>query len=87
MDELALVLKWLNEHGFRNLRLEKTGKSAAFRIETPEIRMDKPFETWKTGDMNACFDAIQELMDLAVMFAAIDRVIFGERKQRAEALE
>ena len=81
MDELALVLKWLNEHGFRNLRLEKTGKSAAFRIETPEIRMDKPFETWKTGDMNACFDAVQELMDLAIMFAVIDRVIFGERKQ------
>ena len=80
IDELALILKWLNENGRRNLRLVKTGKSAAFRIETPEISMKKPFETWKTGDLNACFDAIQELMDLAVMFAAIDRVIFRERK-------
>ena len=31
--------------------------------------------------MNACFDAVQELTDLAIMFAVIDRVIFGERKQ------
>ena len=76
MAELSVILKWLHDGGHKNILLEKTGKSAAFRIETPEIRMGKPFETWMMGDLDACFEAIQELADLAAMFAVIDEVVF-----------
>ena len=44
-----------------------TGKSAAFRIITPEIKMYRPFETWEQTDLRTCFEAIQELADLAAM--------------------
>lgn len=75
-DELAIVLKWLHESGHTRLLLEKTGKSAAFRIMTPDIKMYRPFETWKRSDLDICFEAIQELADLAGMFAVINRIMF-----------
>ncbi len=76
LDELAIIQKWLHESGHTNILLEKTGQSAAFRIETPEIVMKRPFETWKLSNLDACFEAIQELTDLASMFAIIDTVVF-----------
>ena len=76
LDELAIVLKWLHESGHTSLMLEKTGKSAAFRIATPDIKMFRPFETWKKSDLDICFEAIQELADLAGMFAIINSVMF-----------
>ncbi len=74
--ELGVILKWLHQNGHSHITLEKTGKSAAFRIHTPEIKMSTPFSQWKMGDLNASFEAIQELADLAMMFAVINRVIF-----------
>ena len=76
LDELAIVLKWLHDSGHTNLILERTGKSAAFRIETPDIKMYRPFETWNLADLDTCFEAIQELSDLAGMFAIINSVMF-----------
>lgn len=76
LDELAIVLKWLHESGHTDILLEKTGKSAAFRIQTPDIKMSRLFETWKMTDLDICFEAIKELADLTGMFAAINRVIF-----------
>ena len=76
LDELAIVLKWLHDSGRTNLILERTGKSAAFRIETPDIKMYRPFETWNLADLDVCFEAIQELSDLAGMFAIINSVMF-----------
>lgn len=80
MAELAVILKWLHDGGHDRITLEKTGKSAAFRIKTPPIKMGKPFDTWKMGDLDACFEAIQELTDLAAMFAVINNVIFRREK-------
>ena len=77
LDKLSIVLKWLHESGHTRILLEKTGKSAAFRIPTPDIKMSRPFETWKMTDLDICFEAIQELSDLAGMFAVINRVIFN----------
>ncbi len=78
IDELAIVLKWLHDSGHTNILLEKTGKSAAFRIMTPDIKMFRPFDTWKMTDLDACFEAIQELADLAGMLVVINNVIFGK---------
>lgn len=76
LDELAIILKWLLESGHTSISLQKTGKSAAFRIATPEIVMKRPFETWKMSNLVVCFEAIQELADLAGMFAIINNVMF-----------
>lgn len=78
-DELSLILKWLHESGHTRLLLEKTGKSASFRIRTPDIKMSRPFETWNMSDLDTCFDAIQELADLAGMFAVINNVMFRKK--------
>lgn len=76
IDPLKVIEKWLHDGGHTDITLVKTNKSAAFRIMTPEIKMSRPFETWKMGDLNRCFEAIQELADLATMFGVIKRVIF-----------
>lgn len=76
LGELAIVLKWLHDSGHTDLILERTGKSAAFRIETPDIKMYRPFETWNLADLDTCFEVIQELSDLAGMFAIINSVMF-----------
>ena len=76
--ELSIILKWLHENGNDHITLEKTSKSAAFRIYTPEIKMNRPFSQWKMGDLNACFDAIQELADLAAMFVVMNKVVFAK---------
>ena len=78
MSEIQVIEKWLHDCGRTDITLVKTGKSAALRIVTPEIKMGKPFETWKMGDLNRCFEAIQELADLAMMFGVIHTVLFEE---------
>ena len=75
-EELRIVEKWLHDRGNTDITLEKTGKSVAFRIRTPEIRMFQPFSTWKMGDLKTCFDAICELTDLAAMFSVINKILF-----------
>ena len=74
--ELTIIEKWLYENGNKDITLHKTGKSAALRIETPEISMSKPFYEWNLDDLDACFEAIQKLTDLASMFTAINKIIF-----------
>ena len=75
--ELRIIEKWLHDCGHTNITLVKTGKSAAFRIMTPPIKMYKPFGTWKIEDLNECFKSIQELSDLASMFAIINHILFS----------
>lgn len=77
IGELQVIEKWLHDGGHTDITLVKTGKSAAFRINTPEIKMSQPFETWKMGDLNRCFEAIQELSDLAMMFGVIHSVLYN----------
>ena len=74
--ELTIIEKWLQENGNGDITLHKTGKSAAFRIETPDISMKKPFDEWNTDNLDDCFKAIQRLTDLATMFITINKIIF-----------
>lgn len=80
--QLQIIEKWLHDGGHTDITIVKTNKSAAFRIMVPEINMDKPFETWKMGNLNRCFEAIQELYDLATMFAVIDEVVIRGREKK-----
>ena len=79
MSELQVIEKWLHDSGHTDMTLVRTGKSAAFRIITPDIKMDRPFETWKTGDLNRCFEAVQELSDLAMVFGVIHAILFEKK--------
>lgn len=76
IKELLPVRQWLHDNFDRRIELEKTGKSASFRIRLPKIQMDVPFDKWNMDDLNYCFEAIQELNDLAQIFEKIDEVIF-----------
>ena len=75
LAEYKLIEKWLQGRGRFEIRVVKTGKSAAFRIEVPEIKMGKPFELWELASLDTCFEAIQELTDLATMFAVIHNIL------------
>ena len=77
LPELKFVEEWLHKCGKEHIHLLQTGKSAAFRIDTPKITMSEPFSEWKEGDLKACFEAVEELMDLALMFFSIDKGVFG----------
>ena len=80
LSKLKVIEKWLRDGGHDRITVVQTNKSAAFRIQVPIIHMNRPFDTWKMGDLNACFDAVQELSDLASMFGVIDDVIINRRE-------
>lgn len=65
MDYIA---QWLNVHGMPNVKAQKTGK-AALRISVPVLDQHKPFEDASQEDVKACFDAVQQLSDLALMLS------------------
>ena len=75
LDEFTIAEKWLRDSGHNKITVVQTGKSAAFRINVPSITMKEPFETWNTHDLNECFEAIQELTDLANMFSVINKIV------------
>ena len=77
ITQLRSIEKWLQENGHPEIQLVRTGKSAAFRIETPEINMADPFDQWNMEDLRRSFDAIQGLADLAAMFDAIHSALFS----------
>ena len=66
MDYIA---QWLNVHGMPNVKAQKTGKAAALRISVPVLDQHKPFEDASQEDVKACFDAVQQLSDLALMLS------------------
>ena len=61
------VERWLHEHGMPNVKALVTGKAAALRIRVPVLDQHKPFEDANQDDVKACFDAVQQLSDLALM--------------------
>lgn len=63
------VEQWLHKHGMPNVKALATGKAAALRIRVPVLNQHKPFEDASQEDVKACFDAVQQLSDLALMFS------------------
>lgn len=63
------VAQWLQTHGMPNVNALATGKAAALRIKVPVLDQHKPFEDASQEDVKACFDAVQQLSDLALMFS------------------
>lgn len=63
------VERWLHEHGMPNVKALVTGKAAALRIRVPVLDQHKPFEDANQDDVKACFDAVQQLSDLALMLS------------------
>ncbi len=68
---MELVAQWLNAHGMENVKALATGKAAALRISVPVLDQHKPFEDANQDDVRACFDAIQQLSNLALMLSRV----------------
>lgn len=66
---MELVGQWLNTHGMPGVRALATGKAAALRIFVPVLDQHRPFEDASQDDVKTCFDAIQQLSDLALMLS------------------
>ena len=69
IEVMELVAQWLNVHGMPNVKALKTSKAAALRISVPVLDQHKPFEDANQDDVKACFDAVQQLSDLALMLS------------------
>ena len=65
---------WLRKRGLDKLLAVKTGKSAALRIEVPALKIDEAFEETAQSDIVRCFDAINELNELARFFELVRTV-------------
>ena len=71
MASMELVAQWLNVHGMENVIARPTGKAAVLRIKVPVLDQHKPFEEANMDDVRACFDAIQQLSDFALMLSRV----------------
>ena len=69
IEVMELIAQWLNSHGMPNVKAQKTSKAAAVRISVPVLDQHKPFEDASQEDVKACFDAVQQLSDLALMLS------------------
>ncbi len=70
-DVLKRLLPWLNREGAAQMKVCVTGKSAALRIEVPEIHMEQEFEDWDMNELKQCFDAILQLTQIAEQIGLI----------------
>ena len=70
-DIMLHVAEWLNKHGIENVSALATGRAAALRISVPVLDQHKPFEDASQEDVKACFDAIQQLSDFALMLSRV----------------
>ena len=72
---MELAVQWLNAHGMPNVSALVTGKAAALRIKVPVLDQHKPFEDANIDDVKICFDAVQELSNLAAMLAQMSSFV------------
>ena len=70
-DIMLHVAEWLNKHGIENVSALATGRAAALRISVPVLDQHKQFEDASQEDVKACFDAIQQLSDFALMLSRV----------------
>lgn len=75
IETMELAVQWLNAHGMSNVSALATGKAAALRIKVPVLDQHKPFEDANIDDVKACFDAVQELSNLATMLAQMSSFV------------
>ena len=77
-DVMLHVAEWLNAHGMPNVSALTTGKAEALRIKVPILDQHKPFEDANPDDIKACFDAIRQLSDFALMLARVTSFVKTE---------
>ncbi len=75
IETMRFAVHWLNAHGMPNISALATGKAAALRIKVPVLDQHKPFEDANIDDVKTCFDAVQELSDLATMLAQVSSFV------------
>lgn len=75
IEAMDFAVQWLNVHGMPNVSALATGKAAALRIKVPVLDQHKPFEDANIDDVKTCFDAVQELSDLATMLAQVSSFV------------
>lgn len=65
LEELRRVAEWAKYHGIPDAAAAKRAKAASIRIKVPLFDMRSNFEDVDKRDLDKCFDAIQQLTDLA----------------------
>ena len=68
-SDLQRIADWARYHGMPDATAAKRGKAASIRIKVPAFNMRSSFEDVKRNDLDKCFDAIQELTNLANLIA------------------
>lgn len=66
---ITMIAAWAEKHSKFKIIPVDFEKSAGLRISVPALNMQQPFETIDSEDIQTCFDAIQELTELANILA------------------
>ena len=74
LDKLEIVANWIREHGIEKVSVAKTSMSGALRILVPKLNMEIPFEENDDNDIEKCFEAINELIEAANVFAVASSI-------------
>ena len=74
LDKLEIVAKWLNQHGFGNVRAVATGMAGTLRVTVPKLDMQIPFEQNDEYDIETCFKTINDMVEAANVFGAASEV-------------
>lgn len=83
--KMALVqslAEWLRKHGIPKVFATEVNKSAALRIEVPQllIKTEGAFAHTDPADLNECFNAIQALNDFADILADVKSLTEKQKK-------
>ena len=65
LSDLEQIAVWARKHGIPSVRAVTTSGSAALRIKVPDLDMQNSFDDYDEGTIRECFEAIEELIDLA----------------------
>ena len=69
LEDLRRVAEWARYHGIPDAIVAKRAKAASIRIKVPPFDMRSSFDDVSRKDLEKCFDAIQQLTDLANIIA------------------
>lgn len=69
IEDLRRVADWARYHGIPDATVAKRAKAASIRIKVPPFEMRSDFDDVSRKDLDKCFDAIQQLTDLANIIA------------------
>ena len=80
MEKMEYMATWLKNHGFPDIRTVKTGQAGALRLHVPKLYLYSEFPEEDSEHIDACFEAIQSLTQVANFCELASELNVSKRK-------